>query len=535
VSKAPAPRQSTGKTSVGSRAFRRRQESRQARTSRHKTARRRTTLQRRASDTNLRAILARVPTAAWVCALIALLNGVAWSIITPPFQGRDEPDHFAYVEQLAETGTLPHTATSGQSVYSPAEALALEGVHQEDIKLSPEIPAISSTGEQRTLMRNLHRGLSTVGSGSAGVATSEPPLYYAIETIPYAFGAGNTLIQLELMRLTSALIAAITALLIFFFIREILPGVPWAATIGAACAAVQPLFGFMSGTLNPDTLLYLVSAAAFLCLARGFRRGLSARLAIATGTVIAVGFLTKLNFIGLAAGVFAGLILLSVREARSRGVEALLSLAIAAGIGASPILLYLLINAASNRPIFGAIPEIGGESILHEISYIWEFYLPHLPGMTHYFAGVSTFRDLWFDRSVGLYGWIDTQFPTWVDNVALVLACAIGLLCGRELVLRRDALRARLPELAIYASMSIGVLLVIGGAAYASYIGTEHVEGFGDPRYLLPMLPLLGAIVTLAIRGAGRRWAPTAGAIILVAFLAHDVFSQLQTIARYYG
>jgi hypothetical protein len=74
---------------------------------------------------------------------------------------------------------------------------------------------------------------------------------------------------------------------------------------------------------------------------------------------------------------------------------------------------------------------------------------------------------------------------------------------------------------------------MVGHSAFSGYI-SNGVTGFGDPRYLLPVLPLLGAIVVLAIRGAGR-WAPPVAAVILITFLAHDLFSQMQTIARYYG
>ena len=55
------------------------------------------------------------------------------------------------------------------------------------------------------------------------------------------------------------------------------------------------------------------------------------------------------------------------------------------------------------------------------------------------------------------------------------------------------------------------------------------------PRYLLPLLPLLGGALALAARGAGRRWGPAAGALIVVLFLAHDIFSQLHVISRFYG
>jgi len=50
-----------------------------------------------------------------VCALVALLNAACWSFITPPFQVPDEQDHFAYVQQLAETGHLPSKSPPSQS------------------------------------------------------------------------------------------------------------------------------------------------------------------------------------------------------------------------------------------------------------------------------------------------------------------------------------------------------------------------------------------------------------------------------------
>ena len=173
------------------------------------------------------------------------------------------------------------------------------------------------------------------------------------------------------------------------------------------------------------------------------------------------------------------------------------------------------------------------KSLFHELSYVWQLYLPRLPGMTHYFKGMTTWKDVWFDRSVGFYGWMDTTFPGWVNNIALVPAGAIALLCGRELLTRRTALRARLAELGAYAAICLGVLLMLGVTSYVAD-ALEHRNAFGETRYLLPLIPLLGAVIALAVRGAGRRWAPVVGAAMVVLFLGHDVFSQLQVIARYY-
>jgi hypothetical protein len=487
---------------------------------------------------DLRTLFKRVPTVAWVCALIALLNAVAWSIIVPPFQGRDEVDHFAYVAQLAETGTLPKNGHEGGS-YSEQQDLVLQALDYYPVRFTPYTPAITTKAQQQALNEAIHKKASLKGSGEAGVATPEPPLYYALQTIPYVLGKGNMLVQLQLMRFVGALLGALTVLLTFFFLREMLPGVPWAATVGALCVALQPLLAFTSGSVNPDTMLFTISAAIFLCLARAFRRGFTRRNAIVLGALIVVGFATKLNFIGVALGVFVGLAILAVREARARGWRALDSPAIAAGIGLAPVFLYGLRNILLGHPTFGIVSGsstglVATKSLFKEIEYIWQLYLPRLPGMTHYFKGMFTFKDIWFDRSVGFYGWMDTTFPEWVDNIALIPAVAIAFLCGRELVVRRSALRARLPELGAYAAICLGVLLMLGTTSYLDDV-IEHKNAFGEPRYLLPMIPLLGAVVVLAIRGAGRKWAPVVGAAMVMLFLGHDLFSQLQTIARYYG
>ncbi len=534
MSRAPARRPRPGKASTGPRPSARTGRPRPGRVARAPAA-----WGRSGPSVDVRAVLRRVPAAAWVCALIALLNAAAWSLITPPFQGKDEVDHFAYVEQLAETGTLPKEGDEKEKkeAYSRQELLIMLGIHYYEVRFTPATPTISTVAEQRALTADAGAGAPRVGSGYVGTATPEPPLYYALQLIPYALGSPNMLVQLQLMRLLGVLLGALTVLFTFLFLREALPGVPWTATVGALCVALQPLFGFMSGSVNPDTMLYTVAAAVFLCLARAFRRGFTRRLAVALGLLIAVGFMTKLNFVGLALGVLAGLVVLSVREARARGWEALRLLAIAAGIGLAPVLLFGLVNALSSHPTFGAVSGTAGfisKSLFKELSYTWELYLPRLPGMPHYFSGMTTYKDIWFDRSVGMYGWMDTVFPAWVDNVALVPAAAVALLCGRELVALRDALRARLPEFGVYAAITVGVLVLVGFSSYQTDV-REHELAFGEPRYLLPMLPLLGAVLVLAIRGAGRRWAPVVGAAMVILFLGHDVFSQLQVIARYYG
>jgi hypothetical protein len=506
----------------------------------------------RGRPTKARRLRSWTSSAACISALVAALNAASWAFITPPFQVPDEPSHIAYVKQLAETASLP---SSPADEFSPEEQYAMSQLQFAAIRLDPSHRAIFSQLQQDTLdagLQAFNRARTGEGSPDAGVATYEPPLYYALEALPYRLASGGTLLdRIQLMRLLSALMGAFTALFTFLFLRELLPRVRWAWTVGALGVALSPLFGFTSGGINPDALLLAVCAALFYCLARSFRRGLTMRLAIVTGLVIAIGFSTKLNFSGLAPGAFLALAVTAIRALRQAGpggtgdarhgslarrARALRPAATAALIGCLPILAYTARNILLHRPVFGLFSDeasAGGGSLSAEANYIWQLYLPRLPGTANDFPGLFTPRQIWFVGYVGRLGWLDTFFPSWVYTLALVAAGALAALCARALLVGRVALRRRLPELAVYALMAVGLMLEVGAASYGEF--PHQLAEFGQARYLLALLPLLGAALALAARGGGRRWGPAAGALIVVLLLAHDLFSQLQVVARFYG
>jgi hypothetical protein len=475
----------------------------------------------------------RIPPGARVCALLAFLSATCWSFISAPFQLVDEPDHFAYVQRLAESAQLPRGNVA--PIYSREQETALADLHYLTVRRQPQHDTISTAAEQRLLERDLSSGAARTTDGYAGNATPEPPLYYALLTIPYKLAASGTLLdRLALIRLLSALMAAITGAFAFLFVAEALPGAPWAWTVGGVGVALQPVLGMMSGAVNPDALLFAVCAVLFYLLARGFRRGLTRRLAIAIVATCAAGYLTKLTFLGLLPGALLGLVLLSTRRARSERRPALALSAVTV-----PILLCLLLGAALGRSGFAAlidtlhIPGSRGGSLPAQIAYTWDLYLPRLPGLPDDFPGVLTTRAIWLNGLTGLYGWIDTTFPGWVYDAALApIGLVIGL-CVRALVSERDALRARLAELLTYCTIGLGVMVLVAGASYTFFL--NQAGPYQQIRYMFPMLALLAAVLALAARGAGRRWGPFAGASIVMLILAHEIFSQLLVVSRYYG
>jgi Predicted membrane protein (DUF2142) len=480
-------------------------------------------------------VLAGIPSAAWVCALVGCLSAVSWSLISPPFEIPDEPSHYAYVQHLAETG---HPPTGNGAIFSSAEGYALLDLHSSVVRENPQNGTISTLGEQQKLEQDMATHTSTA-SENASVATTEPPLYYALEAIPYLATGGNVLDRLTSMRLLSALLAGVTSLFAFLFVRETLPGVSWAWIVGGLSVALYPLLGEMSGAVNPDALLYAVATALFFCLARAFRLGLTPARASAIGAVVAIGLLSKLNFVGMIPGAAVGLLVLTLRARRRSPASAVRSLALGLGVAASPVIAYVALGSVLHHG-GGTNPiAVGSEflrrqgSLFTKISYIWELFLPQLPGMPSLFHGVSTTRQLWFDGLVGRYGWLDTFFPGWIYTVALIPAALIATLCARELARHRTMLRARTGELATYAAIGVGIAVQVGASDYLYY--PNEIGVFTEPRYLLPLIALFGAALALAARGAGRRWGTAVGTMLILLLLGHDIFSQLLVIGRYYG
>lgn len=476
--------------------------------------------------------------------MIALLNALAWSLITPPFQVADETGHLVYVQYLAEKGEVPDNP--GAAVFSPEQGAMIDALRFNAVVGRPRDRAVSTDLLDAEVERLEKERLSPLGGGGSVESSPQPPLYYAAQAVIYQASPWKGLLErMWLMRAFSCLLAAATTLFTFFFLRELLSE-PWMWTLGALAVAFQPVFGFTSSGLTPDSLLFAASAATLFGLARAFRRGLTPKLGIGIGAALAVGTLAKLNFVALVPGALLGLVLLVALAPRPDRRRVLAGAGAAAGVLAAAVLAYAALNTLVwDRPVLGGGVEgaanvaTGGESAngppasrAAQASYVWQLYLPRLPFMNERFDDFPPWG-IWFKGFVGLFGWLDTPFPNWVYNLALALMAPLAVLFGLALVRGRSALRRRLPELLCYAAMAGGLLASIGilGLRYFDDTGNR----FEQARYLLPLLPLYGAFVALAVRAAGERIARPLAALVLVALIAHGLFAQLLVISRFYG
>lgn len=511
----------------------------------------------------MRARWIAVPRAGRACFLIAFLNSAIWGIVVPPFQVPDEISHFGYAQYLAEAGKPPPQGPGAQ--YSPEEQLTLEGLRFFSVIGHPEQRGILTSAEDRQLRAMLATHPSPKGEGGASSATNQPPLYYALEAIPYRLSpSADILTRLALMRLLSALMAAGTVLAVFLFLREAMPRISWAWTVGALVVAFQPTFDFIAAGVQADNLLFLTSALTFMLLMRAYRRGFTERRAAAIGLAVAAGALAKLTFMALLPGVALALVLLTWRELSSKGdggdageapvgvsrrlsvhrARALRSLGLSVGIAAVPVALYAILNMYvwhRGGPTAGgiagatnsALPS-GGRVTMHEtIDYIWQLYLPKLWFMNHRFFPTYPLVTTWLNGAVGHFGWLDYTFPAWVYRYA---ERALYVMVGLSLVgawRLRSAVWRLTPILSCFAVMALGVLAAIGYAGIRYRMSTGFT--FEQARYLFPLLALYGLFVVTAARALPARWAPVLGVLLVVLAMAHSLFAETLTISRYYG
>jgi 4-amino-4-deoxy-L-arabinose transferase-like glycosyltransferase len=492
--------------------------------------------------------------AALLVASVAVLNALAWSLLTPVFQIPDEPPHLSYIQDLAEKGTVPKAGNPSVSD-ELTQVITASGIGQVNFNPAGRTPW--SAGSDKALADALAQKPSRVNKGSQDVVRDYPPAYYLAGVPAYALTTaigGSSDDALSLIRALSALLAGVTVLALIAMLLEIFPRRPVLAVGAGLVCAYQPVLTWISGGVNPDSLFIAEAAVLFWLFARAFRRGLSVRLAAGIGAVTAALALTKLT--GLAFAPASALALaLAVWKALPRDGTSRIRAAIAsAGSFAVPMAVYAVLNTAvwGRTLIPGAVgdaaasaggpaaPGPGTAEKSHSfITYMWEYFLPPLHSMLNIFQSPYSPitiewapRDLWVPMWLGRFGWYDYQFPDRVNHDALWLFGLIlvaALVTGVRLLLRERVLRWQLIALGL---LSGALVLAVARTGYNLRIQGNWI--FEQARYFLPLIGLFALALALAAGAVPRRLRWPAGIFVLLLAIANLLGAFAITVSRYY-
>jgi 4-amino-4-deoxy-L-arabinose transferase-like glycosyltransferase len=481
-----------------------------------------------------------VPCALALILLVGALQSIAWDIALPAFQGPDESAHFAYVQHLAETGSLPSPTNGG----SPNSAEAQNALITLD--LSPTIGNLSSrpawSSADLTFWHEVERALPK-GSRADGVGPNpiakNPPLYYAIMSIPYRMFVWLPLLkQLFVLRLFNALCYLASIALTWLIAGEVLGRVRWKQTLAAGVVALEPQLAFMSAVINADNLLIALTTGFLLAALRLVKRGPSmARVLICSGLAAAAVLTHGRGLVTLpvlAVALSAAWIRHRppIRETLARGGAA------AATVGAA-LTAYLLFGRASGGGSLygGQVTELnsGSFNLRQFLSSIYQFYFPRLPSLHSRIGPEYGYRQVFIDTFYATFGSLEVTFRQRIYDMLQVLS-AIGLLgLYTACVVRWRALRRAWPSVTVMLTLLLTTIFFLHYVSYRALLG----DGGSDPlivgRYLLPMVSLFGLAIAFTVSSLPRRAGPLLAAAILSVGVLLSLGGIAITAARFYA
>jgi hypothetical protein len=477
--------------------------------------------------------------------MVAFGVAVSWALITPAFESPDESEHFAYAQYFAETGRAVETTQTARPPYSDAEGLALEAVKHTSVIERPEArpPWLRADAEAYAA----EGGVSPTplkqdnGGGFHPAISPHTPAYYALLAPAYLLTrAGSVFSQLFAMRVTSALMGALTAILAMLIVGELLPGRRSLAVAGGLLVAFEPMFGFVSGAVNNDNGVNLAAALLIYLAVRGLRRGLSPPLGVGIGAALVLAPLLKGTGYELYPAV---LLALAVMMWRRHGKRELLALGTLAATFLVLQFGWSELAASFHHTTFttpgGSAPGSTLEAFHHPKTYLsWliRVMLPFKPSfINHNWTIIHwPFFNIYIERGFASFGWYAIEFPKWVYLVIVAVFGAALVLGVRVLWRNRRRVRDHLPAIAFLVLVPVVVICAVE-AAYQPALGILPIEGTPEQgRYAFPAITAVAALFIGACFGLGRRRALPLATGAVAGLMGLTLASQLLTLSAFY-
>lgn len=325
---------------------------------------------------------------------------------------------------------------------------------------------------------------SMVQTGRSNVTGTYPPVYYAVTGV--LTGADVQASALAMRVLSVALFLGLTVALFVLLPAQRRPTLSWVFLLTAV-----PLGLFLFGTNNPSLWAWIGVGAAPVALVGYYesagRRKVALGVLFVVSAIMAAGARSDAAiFVCIAIGAVAVTVFERTRRFAIRSVlpavTAIVALALFAGAylargGASGFTGESFDDPVRGSAVDGAPAGEGGAAAAEVPLTGFGLLASNLLNVTRLWTGV--FGDRW-----GL-GWLDTSMPALVPTAtvaALVLVGASGL---SRVSVRR-------------ALMIAGVVLVLVVLPVAVLqAGGDAIGEQLQPRYLLPLVALLVALLTL--------------------------------------
>ena len=472
--------------------------------------------------------------------VVATIQVVAWMIVLPPFQGPDEDAHFAYVQHLAENGSRPDGPDGTGFVYSSEQGEAMKWADLFVLRgIAAARPGWTEAQEDR--WREVEAALPNAASSDSGqnAAGQNPPLYYALEAIPYRLAPGGSFFNRFYVTRAASAVFYVAAVVFMWLIASELFRPVWARTLATAIFALHPKLAMVGAQVTPDTLLVLTWTAFIYVGLRIIRHGLTMKRLVGTGVAVAASVLTHGRGLAILPAL---LVLLGIAYIRWRPPLKQTLLFVAFGLAVA--LAGLAVAGVFTSGVTGGGSAYGGTigwvtdsafNLRQFLSYVWQFYLPKLEFMQPA-VGVPGygFREVYIQSFYSDFAWLEVGYPRFA--IDLLQAATIVLVIGlyTVAVTRLDALRRNWPIITFLVLTGLSMVAVLHLTSY-----TALVSNPGDPvitgRYLFPLLSLLAVGVTVVVAALPRRIGAFASGALVATGITLSLSGLGMALVRFYA
>ncbi len=212
--------------------------------------------------------------------VIALVQGLAYSLVVPLWQAPDEPGHFEYARLMSDLGRVP----AASDVSLPLQREIIASLAQADFwrltrRQEPVTPPASFADDP--FLRHAGRQVGR-----------QPFTYYIIPALAFRL-TPSVDVQARLARYYSVVLYALTVVVTGWVAREAFAADPLLAVGVPATLALAPMFAYAGSTINNDGLANLTGALVWLTLAVVFRRGASKGRIVAVAATLFLALASK--------------------------------------------------------------------------------------------------------------------------------------------------------------------------------------------------------------------------------------------------
>lgn len=402
----------------------------------------------------------------WII-LLYVIFGFLYAWTTPVFEAEDELWHFGFVQYLRETGELPVQEFNGKdTIYQQHGSQPPLYYLLASIISSPF--SIDDVDEYREL--NPH------------VTINQPDSYgnknLVLHGIDESKLEGTALVVL-ILRLSGVALGVVTILAIYSIGHYVAPQRPIVPIVAAAITAFNPMFIFISASVNNDGLSMALNAVLIWLLLRVLRDGFNLRFSLLISVLLALTCITKLTSIVLVPVVlFVGFWVYRKTKNRNEFVVYMTSTIILfvalAGwwyvrnlqLYSEPFGMFTMANIAGPRDITFNLGTLLGEYQQFRMSY-W-----------------------------GLFGVMNIQISP-LFYMLLDLMCFFSLLGLIFLILQLLAIRDF--AYARYELTNITLVLVIALLAWAGALYWATLTHASKGQVLFPLMGAISPIIAVGI------------------------------------